>query len=169
MVLMVTGGTSQWTLQSLTAPKKRWGRSRPTQWEARTTSYTPTQVGTYTIVATIPAQVITGLPDIPPGLPYSPAPSTILMQPAQATQLHSPYSRNQYSHSKRLLFQHSYWTRPINSANRNWCALAGNWLAGAAQNVGPTTNFGYGPGPESAHIMWAKPYVGRRYHGRSVW
>jgi hypothetical protein len=36
--------------------------------------------------------------------------------------------------------------------------LAGNWLAGAAQNVGPTSNFGYGLAPESAHIMWTLPY-----------
>jgi hypothetical protein len=50
-----------------------------------------------------------------------------------------------------------FWTRPINEANRAWSKVAGNWLAGAAQNVGPTTNFGYGTGPESAHIMWATP------------
>ena len=51
-----------------------------------------------------------------------------------------------------------YWTRPISDLNRGWYVLAGNWLGGAAQNVGPTTLFGYGPGPESAHIMWTKPY-----------
>jgi hypothetical protein len=58
-----------------------------------------------------------------------------------------------------------YWTRPISSMNRDWWQVTGNWLtgpvnwgAGAAQNFGPTTGFGYGPGPESAHIMWTKPY-----------
>jgi len=50
-----------------------------------------------------------------------------------------------------------YWTRPINDMNRKWYVLAGNWLAGAAQNVGPTTGFGYGLAPESAHVMWTKP------------
>ncbi len=29
-------------------------------------------------------------------------------------------------------------------------------MAGAAQN-GPTTGFGYGLAPESAHVMWTKP------------
>jgi hypothetical protein len=51
-----------------------------------------------------------------------------------------------------------YWTRPINSMNREWWQVTGNWLGGAAQQDGPTTKFGFGPGPESAHIMWTKPY-----------
>jgi hypothetical protein len=51
-----------------------------------------------------------------------------------------------------------FWTRPINNANRDWDVLAGNWLTGAAQNVGPTTGFGYGTGPESAHILWTRPF-----------
>jgi hypothetical protein len=53
-----------------------------------------------------------------------------------------------------------YWTRPLYSANRGWYILAGDWLgtASGAQNVGPTSRFGYGKGPETAHIMWTKPY-----------
>jgi hypothetical protein len=50
-----------------------------------------------------------------------------------------------------------FWTRPIIEVNRNWASLAGNWLAGAAQDVGPTQRFCYGTGPESAHVMWATP------------
>ena len=50
-----------------------------------------------------------------------------------------------------------YWTRPINSANIYWYTIGANWLGGAAQNVGPTTTFGYGTGPESAHVMWSTP------------
>jgi hypothetical protein len=56
-----------------------------------------------------------------------------------------------------------YWTRPINDASRNWYVLGGNWLGGAAQQPagaagGATSNFVYGLGPESAHILWTKPY-----------
>jgi hypothetical protein len=51
-----------------------------------------------------------------------------------------------------------YWTRPINTANRAWYVLAANWLAGAAQTNGPTERFAPGSAPESAHIMWSKPY-----------
>ena len=56
-----------------------------------------------------------------------------------------------------------YWTRPINTMNRDWYVLAGNWLGGAAllpsgAAGGTTTRLGYGQGPESAHIAWTKPY-----------
>jgi hypothetical protein len=56
-----------------------------------------------------------------------------------------------------------YWTRPINDASRNWYVLGGNWLGGAYQQPagaagGTTSNFVYGLGPESAHILWSKPY-----------
>ncbi len=59
------------------------------------------------------------------------------------------------------------WTRPINDAARTWYVLAGNWLGGAA-NVYPPGSAGgnlspyaYGLAPESAHIIWSKPfYIG---------
>jgi hypothetical protein len=63
-----------------------------------------------------------------------------------------------------------YWTRPINDASRNWYVLGSNWLGGSAQAYAPgysaysTGIFGsvyeysHGPGPESAHILWTKPY-----------
>ncbi|MCW3995353.1 MAG: PQQ-binding-like beta-propeller repeat protein [Candidatus Bathyarchaeota archaeon] len=68
----------------------------------------------------------------------------------------------------------SYWTRPINSANRDWYVLAGNWLAGPSGGGGASINtpflrpqgtYGGVPqqlvscyGPTSAHILWTKPY-----------
>ncbi|MCL2359713.1 MAG: PQQ-like beta-propeller repeat protein [Candidatus Bathyarchaeota archaeon] len=57
----------------------------------------------------------------------------------------------------------SYWERPINSFNRDWYVLAGNWLGGPAVSPpgsagGTTTRLGYGQGPESAHIVWTKPF-----------
>jgi hypothetical protein len=68
----------------------------------------------------------------------------------------------------------SYWTRPINSANRDWYVLAGDWLAGGSGGGGASfaTPFlvpqgTYGGvsqqlvscyGPTSAHILWTKPY-----------
>ena len=57
-----------------------------------------------------------------------------------------------------------YWTRPISDASREWYVLTGNWLGGAA-NVWPmgssggnVGNYGYGSAPESAHILWSKPF-----------
>jgi hypothetical protein len=120
--------------------------------------YTPTEVGTYTIVAVMADQLITGEP-VPPGgyfmggdaaigdtyLGDASDPVTLIVQeePIEAW--------------SETPLPESYWTRPISTLNRDWYKLAGNWMAGAAQNVGPTTGFAYGLGPESAHVMWTRP------------
>jgi outer membrane protein assembly factor BamB len=43
-----------------------------------------------------------------------------------------------------------YWTRPINTLNREWYTIAGNWLADGKENQLTAA-------PGSAHIMWTKP------------
>jgi len=57
-----------------------------------------------------------------------------------------------------------YWTRPISGAAREWYTVSGNWLGGAA-NVWPSGSSGgnigtyaWGSSPESAHILWSKPF-----------
>src|SRR4030042_2817873 len=45
-----------------------------------------------------------------------------------------------------------YWTRPIDSQLREWYTLAGSWLSNPANMYAP-----YHDGPESAHILWARP------------
>jgi len=65
-----------------------------------------------------------------------------------------------------------YWSRPINQASRKWYILGGNWLGGAHEQPagaagGTTSRWVEGLGPESAHILWAKPrYVGGYMEGR---
>jgi len=123
-------------------------------------SYTPDEVGTYNITARMDAHKITGLP-LAPGYTIN----TI----TGATYVNDTFSASE-SLPAELIVQAEpiqawpeaplptdFWTRPINEANRNWASLAANWLAGAAQNVGPTTRFSYGTGPESAHVLWATP------------
>ncbi len=67
-----------------------------------------------------------------------------------------------------------WWTRPISGASRTWYTIAGNWLGGAANQYpiggaggtvgGNAGSFGgqgiyaYGEAPESAHILWSKPF-----------
>jgi outer membrane protein assembly factor BamB len=121
------------------------------------TTYTPDQVGTYTFVAIMDDHVMTGEPFPPSGDAWGTATigDTYLgdtSDPYELTVQEDPIE----AWSETPL-PTEYWTRPINDMNREWYVLAGNWLAGAAQNVGPTTNFNYGTGPESAHIMWATP------------
>jgi hypothetical protein len=114
------------------------------------TLYTPDQVGTYTIVAKFLGHTITGMPSTHAAvndtyLASTSDPVTFIVQ------------QDPIEGWSEAPLPTEYWTRPINSANRDWWQLAGNWLAGAAKNVGPTTFFNYGPGPESAHVMWAVP------------
>jgi hypothetical protein len=45
-----------------------------------------------------------------------------------------------------------YWTRPIDSQLREWYTLAGSWLSTPDNLYAP-----YNDGPESAHILWARP------------
>jgi hypothetical protein len=120
-------------------------------------SYTPTKIGNYTVVVRMDERKITGLPDLTPSVIRSPISvnDTYLgstSAPVEFTAVEEPIQP-----WPEAPLPTQYWTRPINVANRDWNVLAGNWLAGAAQNVGPTSLFNYGTGPESAHVMWATP------------
>ncbi len=121
--------------------------------------YTPTEVGTYTIVANLAEHLLTGEPAIPdPSL----ARSTEYIGDTVLGTSSEPYfltvQEDPIEAWPETPLPEEYWTRPINGVNRDWWQVAGNWLGGAAQNVGPTSGFGYGLGPETAHIMWTKPY-----------
>jgi len=47
-----------------------------------------------------------------------------------------------------------YWTRPIDAQAREWYTISGSWLTSPPNLYAP-----YNDGPESAHILWAKPLV----------
>jgi hypothetical protein len=128
--------------------------------------YTPTQVGTYKFVFSYPGQTLTGLPYPPPlvaGQPLSgftrgnSAYINDTYGPSTSSPVYLTVQQPQIQVWPEAPLPTQYWTRPINEANRNWAPIAGNWLAGAAQNVGPTASFGYGLAPESAHVMWTRP------------
>jgi hypothetical protein len=110
------------------------------------TLYTPDQLGTYSIQANFPGQWrnTTTTQTYYRSATSDIAELTVQQDPIQPWQ-ETPLPTE-------------YWTRPISGLNRDWWQVASNWLAGAAQNVGPTSGFGYGLAPESAHIMWTKPY-----------
>ncbi len=125
------------------------------------TNYVPTQAGDYTIVFRFEGDTLTGEP-------YPPGQSGIIMggaefigdiylpstsKPVTLTVLQDPIQEYQ-----ETPVPEGYWTRPIYGANREWYQVAGNWLSGSAQVCGPTNNFGFGKGPESAHIMWARQF-----------
>jgi len=120
------------------------------------TLFTPDQVGTYTIVAKFPETVLKG--DNPPPGGFSRGGDVYIGDTYLADDSEPVYltvQTEQIEGWQETPLPTEYWTRPINGMNRDWWPLAGNWLAGSAQNVGPTSYFGFGQGPESAHIMWS--------------
>jgi len=134
------------------------------------TIYTPDQVGTYTFVAKFIGKVLDNTPGgMSPSGVYA---GSAMAEASNVTEFLGDYWLPSESEPVALtvvsvplpnyvetpLPTDQYWERPIYGANRDWWKVAANWLSGAAQNVGPTTNFNYGTSPASAHILWAKQY-----------
>jgi hypothetical protein len=120
--------------------------------------YTPTQVGTYTIVSKFPGHTYTGLPDTTPSTIRSPESVNDTLLPSESDPTYLVVQQDQLEKYEETPLPDGYWTRPIYGANRNWWQVAGNWLGGAAQTNGPTNNYGYGEAPESAHVLWTRPF-----------
>ena len=130
--------------------------------------YVPTQEGTYKFIGSFPGQVAINknpYPYPPQIIPtghdyindtYSASTVQEVEVTVQAEGLNTAYPPNS--------LPSEYWTRPINSMNRDWYIIAGNWLglsAGAFANTGgydQNGNFNpYTTAPDSAHVMWTKP------------
>ncbi|MCW3995757.1 MAG: PQQ-binding-like beta-propeller repeat protein [Candidatus Bathyarchaeota archaeon] len=121
------------------------------------TAFTPTEVGNYTIVARMPAYKLTGLPSAN-GVPIANEYVNDTFGPAVSEPVTLRVQEEPIQGWQEPPIPNDYWTRPLNSANREWYVLTSNWLSGAAYNLAPNTKFAYGPGPESAHILWSRPY-----------
>ena len=115
--------------------------------------YTPDQVGDYTIVFSWPGQTLTngtGAPNLA-GLEYV---GDYFMGATSAPAiLH--VTREKIAEWQEAQLPTTYWTRPVNVANREWSQLVSNWLKGSQFRY---TNFQeYGKAPDTPHIMWAVP------------
>ena len=128
--------------------------------------YFPDQVGTYTFVVRMEEHTVTGLP-FNPAIEVQPATASYgdIYLSSTSDSLTITVQEDPVEEWKEAPLPTEYWIRPINSANREWYQLTGNWLRGAAtretaaiNQAGQSTQFGYGPAPESAHILWTKQY-----------
>lgn len=117
------------------------------------TSFTPTQVGTYTFQTHFPEQ------DVP--IPYYdlnmgvffPAGSTFLASNSDVISL--VVSEDQIERYPDLPLPTEFWSRPIDGQQRSWSTISGNWLeSGAGFESSPYTT-----GPETSHILWTKQYT----------
>ncbi len=110
--------------------------------------YTPTTVGTYKLKFNYPGQIeSTGNHYLPS---ESPITELIVQQEAVPPLPESPIPND-------------YWTRPVDSENRGWASITGNWLmlgynSTYSMGFGDSTS-GFNPytqAPRTAHIMWTK-------------
>jgi outer membrane protein assembly factor BamB len=132
------------------------------------TSFVPDQLGTYRFVGHFPTQVVKNENPypfaggfIPLGVEfindtYTGSTSKEVALTVQAQQVQTAYPPNP--------LPTDYWQRPINSMNREWSSIGGNWLGLAATSFGASGlydqngNFNpYTTAPNSAHVLWTKP------------
>ncbi|MCW4018756.1 MAG: PQQ-binding-like beta-propeller repeat protein [Candidatus Bathyarchaeota archaeon] len=112
-------------------------------------SYTPDQIGNYTIVFSWPGGEVESSAatyDTPTigdkflGATSEPCSLVVTADPA-------PYW-------PETPLPDGYWTTPVNAQNRDWSQLVSNWLGGTWL----TNNFQKaGTGPKSAHVLWTAP------------
>jgi len=116
------------------------------------TTFTPDQVGTYTLVFYWPGQVLTNGTGVPNFrglawvndyfLPSQSAPITLTVTEDPIEKWVEP-----------AVPTDEFWSRPINGMNRDWSVLASNWLGGAWL----TNSFqNAGQAPNTPHIVWQK-------------
>ncbi|MCW4003691.1 MAG: PQQ-binding-like beta-propeller repeat protein [Candidatus Bathyarchaeota archaeon] len=129
------------------------------------TQYVPTQVGTYKFVGHFPGQTVALENPYPYGMlqnldfindTYTASTSNIVEITVQEEPIESSYQASP--------LPTDYWQRPINSMNREWYSIGGNWLGlgtGAFATSGVYDSNGnfnpYTTAPESAHVLWTKP------------
>jgi len=124
--------------------------------------FTPTKVGTYQLQTHFPEQVTTQTKRagsmftgyVPVGTVMLASYSEILELIVQEESI--PYYPGQPRPNE-------YWTRPIDAQLREWSPIAGSWIWGAGMFGGVDIPNRYAPynedAPESAHILWTKPFT----------
>ena len=118
---------------------------------AGTYTYTPTQTGNYTLVASFAGQTIPSGPNA--GIIYAPSTSkaigfTVTDDASKITPLISNP------------LPEEYWTFPIESENQQWYQYSGGWLAGKFAEPGVSNAYNpYTQGPYSAHVIWSREWT----------
>jgi hypothetical protein len=118
-------------------------------------SYTPDQVGNYTLKFNYAGQTYTWSGEYQNDT-FAPASATTTLR-VQQEQLPTPV----YTYPLPT----EYWTRPIEGENTGWYTISSNWLNAPYIRSGTTVTGGAGygryqsdgTGPNSAHVMWTKP------------
>jgi hypothetical protein len=118
-------------------------------------SYTPDQVGTYTLKFEFPGQDYTAYSHNPASAFVN---DTYLPSSAEATFTVQEEPVPEPIGSYPLPTE--YWTRPIYGENTDWWQVSSDWLGSGSPMLNTAKNRVYVPGgvgPQTAHVMWTKP------------
>ena len=118
-------------------------------------SYTPAQVGTYTLFFEYKGQTYT----------WSGTYQNDIFEAASATTTLTVQEEPLPDPIKSYPLPTEYWTRPIEGQNTDWWSISSNWLNAPVIRTGATSTGGAGfgsfqpdgTGPNSPHIMWSRP------------
>ena len=116
------------------------------------TVFIPTMAGNYTLQTHFPEQMI------PSGTRFIPAGT--IMEESSSDVLTLVVQEEPIIYYPGQPLPAEYWTRPIDAQLRGWSPIAGNWLtseSGVSHIMTPNRYARYNDGPETAHILWAKP------------
>ena len=119
--------------------------------------YTPTMAGNWSLSFTMPAQNLT---DVSGTVQMSGCTSNTVYFTVQTDTVLAGLL-NGYPWSQ-LPNSNAYWSYPINSNNREWYQISGDWLGETSTSAivnNPTMRLWqpYGSGPNTAHIVWSQP------------
>jgi outer membrane protein assembly factor BamB len=118
------------------------------------TIFVPTMVGTYSLQATFPEQVVeVNTPQIGPAgtiLEAGTSEEVLLEVLADPVPIYPGFSP-----------PNEFWTRPIDAQKREWASFAGNWLdPWPYLPWDPLMRVAlYNDAPETGHILWTKPLI----------
>jgi hypothetical protein len=124
------------------------------------TTFTPTQVGTYTLVGHFPEQIV---PQGGEGFFTVVPPNGATMIESTTDPLELEIQEEPIQHFPDQPLPSYYWTRPIDEQLWNWRSITGNYLGYWSTMDSPAIDHSqlYGEwnqdAPNTAHILWAKP------------
>ena len=121
------------------------------------TQYTPDKLGTYSFIFKFPGQVLAGENPPPEGFNFGNTLGGFLYigdyyEPSQSDPVTITVQQTPIAPWNAAPLPTGYWARPINGQNREWQAVASNWMGNE-----PNAWQQYGQAPNSGHIVWTKP------------
>jgi len=115
-------------------------------------NWVPTVAGNYTCIGYFPEQN-TSATKVAGGFFTTMLPAGTVMLESESEPVTLIVTEEPIEYYPYFPLPTEYWTRPVDSQQRTWIAVAGNWLEGT-----PTNYLAEGNeyAPETAHVLWAK-------------